>query len=55
MSITLDVGKYNENKESPGFQKMDFESIDEAIANLEFMKMGFNYLRLRMGRVCMSA
>ena len=45
MSITLDVGKYNENKESPGFQKMDFESIDEAIANLEFMKMGFNYFK----------
>lgn len=45
MSITLDVGKYNENKETPGFQKMDFESIDEAIANLEFMKMGFNYFK----------
>jgi hypothetical protein len=45
MSITLDVGKYNENTESPGFQKMDFESIDEAIANLEFMKMGFNYFK----------
>ncbi|SEG07065.1 RadC-like JAB domain-containing protein [Halpernia humi] len=45
MRITLDVGKYNENKESPGFQKMDFESIDEAIANLEFMKMGFNYFK----------
>ena len=45
MSITLDVGKYNENKESPGFQTMDFESIDEAIANLEFMKMGFNYFK----------
>lgn len=45
MSITLEIGKYNENLESKGFQKMDFTTIDEAIANLEFMKLGFNYFK----------
>lgn len=45
MSITIEISKYNENRESAGFQKMDFSSIDEAIANLEFMKMGFDHFR----------
>jgi hypothetical protein len=45
MSVTLEIGKYNEQIESAGFQKMEFSDIDEAIANLEFMKMGFNYFK----------
>ena len=45
MNITLEIGKYNEQIESAGFQKMEFSDIDEAIANLEFMKMGFNYFK----------
>ena len=45
MSITLEIGRYNEKLESAGFQKMEFSDIDEAIANLEFMKMGFNYFK----------
>lgn len=45
MSVTLEIGKYNEQIESAGFQKMEFSDIDEAIANLEFMKMGFNYFQ----------
>lgn len=45
MSVTLEIGKYNEQIESAGFQKMEFSDIDEAIANLEFMKMGFNFFK----------
>lgn len=45
MTITLEIGRYNEKVESAGFQKMEFSDIDEAIANLEFMKMGFNYFK----------
>ena len=45
MSITLEISKYNENRESAGFQKMDFSTIDEAIANLEFMKMGYDHFK----------
>ena len=45
MSITLEIGRYNEKLESAGFQKMEFSDIDEAIANLEFMKMGFNFFK----------
>ncbi len=45
MSVTLEIGKYNEQIESAGFQKMEFSDIDEAIANIEFMKMGFNYFK----------
>ena len=43
MSVTLEIGKYSENLETTGFQKMNFTTIDEAIANVEFMKMGYNY------------
>ncbi|MFC6268279.1 JAB domain-containing protein [Frigoriflavimonas asaccharolytica] len=45
MSITLEISKYNENQETQGFQKMDFSTIDEAIATLEFMKMGYNHFK----------
>ncbi|WP_373709187.1 JAB domain-containing protein [Kaistella sp.] len=45
MSITLEISKYNENRETQGFQKMDFSTIDEAIATLEFMKMGYNHFK----------
>ena len=45
MSITLEISKYNENQETHGFQKMDFCTIDEAIATLEFMKMGYNHFK----------
>jgi hypothetical protein len=41
----LEIGKYNENLQSTGFQKMDFSTIDEAMANIEFMKMGYNYFK----------
>ena len=45
MSVTLEIGKYNDQIESAGYQKMEFSDINEAIANLEFMKMGFNYFK----------
>jgi len=45
MSVTLEIGKYNDQIETTGFQKIEFSDIDEAIANLEFMKMGFNYFK----------
>ena len=45
MSVTLEIGKYNDQIETAGFQKIEFSDIDEAIANLEFMKMGFNYFK----------
>ena len=45
MSVTLEISKYNENQETQGFQKMDFSTIDEAIATLEFMKMGYNHFK----------
>ncbi|WP_417430019.1 JAB domain-containing protein [Halpernia sp.] len=45
MSITLEISKYNENQESAGLQKMDFSTIVEAIATLEFMKMGYDHFK----------
>lgn len=45
MSVIVEVGKYSEKLESKGFQKMEFSTIDEAIANLEFMKMGFDHFK----------
>lgn len=45
MNIQLEIGKYNENQDMSGFQKTDFSSIEEAIANIEFMKLGFNFFK----------
>lgn len=45
MSIELEIGKYHENKDLGGFQKMEFSSIDEAIATIEFLKLGYDYFK----------
>ncbi|WP_051230793.1 JAB domain-containing protein [Epilithonimonas caeni] len=42
MQIKLEIGKYSEGKDLGGFQKMEFSSIDEAIANIEFLKLGYD-------------
>ncbi len=42
MSIELEIGKYNENKDLGDFQKIEFSSIDEAIATIEFLKLGYD-------------
>jgi len=45
MNVTLEIEKYNENRETNGFAKVHYATIDEAIANLEFMKLGFDYFK----------
>lgn len=45
MSVIVEVGKYSEKLDPKGFQKMEFSTIDEAIANLQFMKMGFDHFK----------
>ncbi len=42
MSIKLEIGKYNENKDLGDFLKMQFSSIEEAIATIEFLKLGYD-------------
>lgn len=45
MSIEIEIGKYSDNKDLGGFEKMKFSSIDEAISTLEFLKLGYNYFK----------
>ncbi len=42
MSIELEIGKYSDPKDLGGFQKMEFYSIDEVIATIDFLKLGYN-------------
>ena len=39
MSIELEIGVYNEDKPI-NFEKRNFDTIDEAIGTIEFIKLG---------------
>ena len=45
MQITIEIAKYNDMDEMTPFQKLKFSSIDEAIANVEFLKLGYDYFK----------
>lgn len=45
MEINIEIAKYNENNEMTPFQKIQFSSIDEAIANVEFIKLGYDFFK----------
>lgn len=45
MSVELEIGRYSDNQELGGFKRTKFSSIDEAIANIEFMKLGFDHFK----------
>ena len=44
MSIELEIGVYNDDKPI-NFEKRDFNTIDEAIGTIEFIKLGYNYFK----------
>ena len=44
MSIELEIGVYNEDKPI-NFEKRNFDTIDEAIGTIEFIKLGYNYFK----------
>lgn len=41
--IILEISQYDEDKPNPVFEQFEYESIDEAIANIEFLKLGYNF------------
>lgn len=45
MQINIEIAKYNDMDEMTPFQKLKFSSIDEAIANVEFLKLGYDYFK----------
>lgn len=44
MSIELEIGVYNDDKPI-NFEKRNFDTIDEAIGTIEFIKLGYNYFK----------
>ena len=44
MSIELEIWVYNEDKPI-NFEKRNFDTIDEAIGTIEFIKLGYNYFK----------
>jgi hypothetical protein len=44
MSIELEIGVYNDDKPI-NFEKRNFNTIDEAIGTIEFIKLGYNYFK----------
>jgi hypothetical protein len=45
MDVELEIGRYSDEQDLGGFQKTKFSNIDEAIANIEFMKLGFDHFK----------
>lgn len=45
MSVEIEIGRYSDTKDLGGFQKMEVSSIDEAISNIEFLKLGYDYFK----------
>lgn len=45
MGVELEIGRYSDDQDLGGFQRTKFSSIDEAIANIEFMKLGFDHFK----------
>lgn len=51
MNIELEIGKYNEKSPSGEFQKMNFETIDEALATINFIALGYDLFKNGEGLV----